>query len=173
MGNTVKIVGFDQVAKQIEQGLRREMWGSTVKIAEDLTQFLKRNLSEFYENCPKDKTSGEKSKYYSRTGEFANSIYVKPTQGRGKYGLSIRFDQNKIEVHMAPSNSKGKRNGQFNKHADFDGNLIDIDMLVSLEEEKKSILEIIVDWTDDFLKNQGYDYHMSITNYDDFGYEML
>lgn len=164
MGNEVKITGLEEIALQVEKGLRKQMWLTTKQIAKELTNVLKQNLSDFYMYAPS-------SQYYERSGEFARSIYVQPTQGHGKYGLSIRFDQNELTVDLAPLNSKGKRSGKFNKHASYKGEPIDIDMLVSIEEDRKSFLELVADWTDDFLEKQGYEYHMSITNYDEFEYE--
>lgn len=162
----VKISGFEKVEAEIQKRISSSMWEATKAMAEELTPVLQEALRQLYIRKPK-------SEYYERTGEFADSVYVKPTQGHGTYGLSIRWQEGVIEVHMAPLNKKGKRSGKFNAHADFDGNPIDIYTLVSIEDGRKSINNLLAQTAQKYIDSKGWSAHMSIQNFDEFDFGMF
>ncbi len=183
MGMEVKIdleSILEDVAKQakaeIEPQVQKAMWESTQKMAEKLTTLLRDKLREIYTNLPK-------SKYYDRTYEFAGSVYVKPTQGHGSYGLSIRWigegEEGGIQVHLAPRTKNGKRGRKFNAHASFEDkdtgevDPISIEQLLSIEDERKNINTVLANIMETYLNTQGWDMHLSLVNYDQFDFGMF
>jgi hypothetical protein len=168
----VTVTGFEKVEAEIQKRINSSMWETTKAMAEELTILLRETLHNLYARQPV-------SKFYDRTGEFAESVYVKPTQGHGSYGLSIRWKTGVIQVHMAPLTKNGKRGKKFNAHADYWGNPISIEMLASLQDERKfegedrTISELLAQTAKDFIDSKGWGAVMSIQNYDEFGFEMF
>ena len=112
-----------QVEKQVKAKTEYAMKETLETFAPALEQYLQRLFAEVYANSPE-------SPYYTRTGDFVDSLKVKITQGRGYYGLKIFFDQQELRVGITPK-------GMFNQHADYNGVPIDIDDLIILESKNK------------------------------------
>lgn len=109
---------------EIVTAMRRGIDASSRMIAEATMNYLRRATLE---NLYRGMSEG---KYYKRTKDVLNSISI--TSGSKSNRYNIGFDGRKIKEHITAS-------GKFNAHADFYGDKITKDDLISWLEEGHSV----------------------------------
>lgn len=105
--------------KQIPIGLE--------KIGEEVKEILRNNVQELWYDRPFTPT------YYSRTMEYINCIQCSKVKniGNGKYEVEIYFDTNLIQPHI-------NSNGEWNQHANIDGEDVSAQIPYYIEEGNNS-----------------------------------